>query len=50
MVDAEELTPVQELGESPVLLAIAAFFGTVRLIDNHVLRLQGASGGANALC
>ncbi len=50
VVDAEELTPAQELGKSPALLAVAAFFGTVRLIDNAVLPLQGADGEANALC
>ncbi len=50
VVDVEELTPAQELGKSPALLAVAAFFGTVRLIDNAVLPLQGADGEANALC
>ena len=37
VVDADELVPVEELGAHPVLLAVAAFFGVVRLIDNIVL-------------
>lgn len=37
VVDADELVPVSELGTRPVLLAVAAFFGAVRLIDNIVL-------------
>ena len=38
VVDADELVPVGELGEQPVLLAVAAFFGAVRLVDNIVLQ------------
>lgn len=37
LVDAEELQPVARV-ERPALLAVAAFFGGVRLIDNVVLR------------
>ncbi len=32
--DAEDLTPVTELGERPVLIALAAHVGGARLIDN----------------
>ncbi len=35
--DADELTPLDELAR-PAVLAIAAFVGTTRLIDNRVLR------------
>ena len=38
VVDADELVPVDQLGTQPVLLAVAAFFGAVRLIDNVVLQ------------
>jgi pantoate--beta-alanine ligase len=34
--DATELTPIETL-EKPAVLAIAAFVGTTRLIDNRVL-------------
>jgi len=37
LVDAEDLQPVARV-ERPVLVAVAAFFGGVRLIDNCVLR------------
>jgi pantoate--beta-alanine ligase len=37
LVDAEDLQPVAVV-ERPVLVAVAAFFGGVRLIDNTVLR------------
>ena len=33
-VDAEELDPVAERGDRPVMIAVAAYFGTTRLIDN----------------
>ena len=33
-VDAEDLEPVSEKGEKPVMIALAAWFGTTRLIDN----------------
>lgn len=37
VVDAENLQPLQQfLPASDVLVALAAFFGTVRLIDNVV--------------
>jgi pantoate--beta-alanine ligase len=37
VVDNETLEPVEKIGESPVLIAIAVRFGNVRLIDNTVL-------------
>ncbi|KAK9837099.1 hypothetical protein WJX81_002708 [Elliptochloris bilobata] len=40
VVDADELVPVEELDARPVLVAVAAFFGSVRLMDN--LELQGS--------
>jgi pantoate--beta-alanine ligase len=36
--DAEELTPVAELGARPVLVAVAAQVGGARLIDNALIR------------
>lgn len=36
LVDAESLVPVERV-EAPALLALAAFFGSTRLIDNTVL-------------
>jgi hypothetical protein len=36
-VDAEELQPLDTLAGRHVLVAVAAFFGSVRLIDNIVL-------------
>lgn len=41
LVDKETLESVEKVGERPVLIAVAARFGDVRLIDNVVLeRLQ----------
>jgi pantoate--beta-alanine ligase len=37
VVDNETLEPVEKVGETPVLIAVAARFGNVRLIDNTVL-------------
>jgi pantoate--beta-alanine ligase len=37
VVDNETLEPVEKIGESPVLIAVAVRFGNVRLIDNTVL-------------
>jgi len=37
VVDNETLEPVEKVGESAVLIAVAARFGRVRLIDNTVL-------------
>lgn len=37
LVDKETLEPVEKVGEKPVLIAIAARFGDVRLIDNVIL-------------
>mmetsp|Transcript_6539 Transcript_6539/g.18859 ORF Transcript_6539/g.18859 Transcript_6539/m.18859 type:complete len:309 (-) Transcript_6539:2079-3005(-) len=37
IVDAEELQPVTALQSQPVLIAVAAWFGEVRLIDNVVI-------------
>jgi pantoate--beta-alanine ligase len=36
--DAEDLTPVAELGDRPVLIAVAAKVGGARLIDNVLIR------------
>lgn len=43
LVDAEELTPVERV-EHPIVLAVAAFVGQTRLIDNCVLREERAGG------
>jgi pantoate--beta-alanine ligase len=37
VVDNETLEPIEKVGDSPVLIAVAARFGNVRLIDNTVL-------------
>ena len=37
IVDAETLEPVEKIGENAVLIAVAARFGNVRLIDNTVI-------------
>lgn len=37
VVDNETLEPVEKIGENEVLLAVAVFFGEVRLIDNVIL-------------
>lgn len=37
VVDAETLEAVEKIGERPVLIAVAARFGEVRLIDNTIL-------------
>jgi len=37
VVDNETLEPVEKIGENAVLIAVAARFGNVRLIDNTVL-------------
>ncbi len=45
--DAETLEPLDELGERPALISMAAFIGNTRLIDNVVLgktKKQDASG------
>lgn len=34
VVDTENLQPLEHLGEQPALVAVAAFYGSVRLIDN----------------
>ena len=34
VVDAEELTSIEYLHRQPVVIAVAACFGSVRLIDN----------------
>lgn len=39
--DAEDLTPVAELGERPVLVAVAARIGGARLIDNVTVHPEG---------
>jgi pantoate--beta-alanine ligase len=37
LVDNETFEPIEKIGESPVLIAVAVYFGEVRLIDNIVL-------------
>lgn len=37
IVDNETLTPVEKIGENAVLVAVAVWFGKVRLIDNVIL-------------
>jgi pantoate--beta-alanine ligase len=37
VVDNETLEPIEKIGENPVLIAVAARFGKVRLIDNTIL-------------
>ena len=37
VVDNETLEPVEKIGEKAVLIAVAAHFGNVRLIDNTIL-------------
>ena len=37
VVDNETLEPVEKIGENPVLIAVAARFGNIRLIDNTIL-------------
>ena len=37
VVDNETLEPVEKVGETPVLIAVAARFANVRLIDNTIL-------------
>jgi pantoate--beta-alanine ligase len=39
--DAEELTPVAELNDRPVLIAVAAQIGQARLIDNILIHPEG---------
>lgn len=43
VVDACTLRPVQSLGQRLVLVAVAAHFGSVRLIDNIEIQPQGAA-------
>jgi len=38
VVDAEELTPLESIGDAPALAALAVAFGKTRLIDNRVIR------------
>jgi len=42
--DAEDLTPVAELGDRPVLIAVAAQIGGARLIDNVLIQPANTSG------
>jgi pantoate--beta-alanine ligase len=37
VVDAESLEPIEAVKDSPALIAVAARFGKVRLIDNVLL-------------
>jgi pantoate--beta-alanine ligase len=37
LVSPDSFTPVRTVGEQPVLVAVAARLGDVRLIDNHIL-------------
>jgi len=41
VVDAEELAPVDSMAGKAVVIAVAAFFGSVRLIDNIVIEPSG---------
>ena len=36
-IDAEELEPVEVKSDKPVMIALAAYFGTTRLIDNIII-------------
>jgi len=42
--DAEDLTPVAELGDRPVLVAVAAQVGGARLIDNVLIQPANTNG------
>ena len=44
VVDAETLQPVRNVQNQPTLVAVAAVFGDVRLIDNILLNMKGDSG------
>ena len=46
VVHAQDLTPVLVIGEALAVLAVAAFFGGVRLIDNCQL-LHGSPAVAS---
>ena len=37
IVDAESLQPIEKIEDESVLIALAARFGTTRLIDNTIL-------------
>ena len=37
VVDADTLEPIEKIGETAVLIAVAARFGTTRLIDNTII-------------
>ena len=39
VVDARSLRPVEDVGGQESLVAVAAFFGSVRLIDNIEIAL-----------
>ncbi|KAK9832455.1 hypothetical protein WJX74_010762 [Apatococcus lobatus] len=40
VVDAQELTPVDKIQDRPVVIAVAAWFGSVRLIDNIEVQVK----------
>ena len=44
VVDARSLRPVEDVGRQESLVAVAAFFGSVRLIDN--IEIDPAGGAA----
>ena len=37
IVDNQTLDPIEKIGETPVLIAVAVYFGEIRLIDNIVI-------------
>lgn len=43
IVDQENLKPVTKVGDQPILIAVAAFYGSVRLIDNMEIGAASAS-------
>ncbi|NNF00855.1 MAG: pantoate--beta-alanine ligase [Pyrinomonadaceae bacterium] len=44
VVDNETLEPIEKIGDSPVLVAVAVRFGEIRLIDNIILEKKASSG------
>ncbi|UGS37434.1 pantoate--beta-alanine ligase [Capillimicrobium parvum] len=44
LVDPDTFTPVQQIGDRDVLVAVAARIGRARLIDNHTIHSNGRAG------
>jgi len=44
VVDNATLEPIEKIGDSPVLIAVAVRFGEIRLIDNIIIEKQAVSG------